>query len=484
MMNEPVGISILTNGERLPRLAACVSSILGGTSYRPLIVAVHDNGSVDGTSEWLREVSSVEPPGVEWRVGRSETDMGVSVGTNRAMDMVSDCGWAMHVESDFELLPPELSGWDVGWLDSALRWMSSEGCDYLYLRRIVDEREVRAHWWWRWPGRVARFEGPFCEVPGFWWSNNPHLRNDRALRRAGVVPIPERDGENKRSSFWSLSEARAKAPPNPAVTVPGLFVHEWDGGDGFGCGRFDAFGASSCKYGFFVDPASAWCRACDAAAPSNCLAEHVDRFLMLASGRLEASVATVWVDREVLHGTLAPSLEGLRVERLLARGEPWTCLASEYNRLMDSASCDVVVFVEPDVEFSRDAFENVVAAVRRPDVGAAGLIGAAKGSGEVWSRDIEDERDVDTLDACVLAVDRRMGFRFDDRLFPGLHLHVEDYCCQARAAGSRCVVVPARRFEHHSTTWSREGPDWGDYSKYKAVLLDKWRGVLGEVVTT
>jgi len=479
-----VGISILTNGERLDYLRRCVESLLARTSYRPLVVAIYDNASTDGTAIYIDRLKESRELGVEWRSGRAVVDQGVSVGINRAMAMVADCEWAIHVESDFELIDPDASGHGRDWLEKAVEWAEGAGCDYLYLRRILDEREVMAHWWWRWPGRIAPSAEPFQMLPGFWWSNNPALRRNPALAAAGVLPLPERPRESKDRPYWSKSEMEAVRPPNAAIMPHGVFAHEWSEPRLLGCDRFERHGMSTCKYGFFQDPGSMWCRVCDPMAPWNCLAEHYDAYQALLKGDVDASVATVWVRAGVLHDILARSLSGCRVERLLTRGRPETCLATEYNRMLGDATSDVVVFCEPDAEFSHDGLQNVVEAVQRPDVGAAGLVGARRPDGEIWSRDASVEQDVETLDACVMGVDRTKGFKFDDGTFTGLHLHVEDYCCQVRAAGLRCLVVPSRRFEHHSTTWSERGPDWGDYGKWKRTLLDKWRGRLGEVRTT
>jgi hypothetical protein len=488
----PVGISILTNGRRLGEMQKCVSSLLSSTSRRPLILAVFDNGSTDDTWKWLGGMSHHadsfdELEQVEWRVRRSDEDLGVSVGTNKAMAMVADCEWAIHIESDFELLPPEISGHGMDWLDRAIEWMELNGRDYLYLRRIIDEKETAAHWWWRWPGRIADSDEPFQRMPGFWWSNNPHLRRNRALYSAGVIPVPERPKENKDKDYWSKSEEETKAPPNAAITRFGLFVHDPGSRDPSiktGCGRFDKHGAITCKYGFFQDPESKWCRACDPLAPWTCIAEHFEGWRRIVEKKIDATVATVWVDKAVLNGILAKSLSGCNVERLLTKGKPDTCLAAEYNKMLDVATSDIVVFAEPDAEFSYDGLENLVAAVSRPGVGAAGLVGARKQDGEVWAAKITTEMDVETLDTCIVAVDRRKGIRFDEATFTGLHMHVEDFCCQVRAKKMRCIVVPARKFEHHSTTWRVRGPDWGDYGVHKRVLLEKWREVLGEVTTT
>src|SRR3989344_1635136 len=183
MYDKLIGVSILTNGNRLGYLQACVSSFIANCYYRPLVVAIYNNGSTDGTEEWLK-TSLPKAYGVTWRVLNNHDDEGCAAGTNQALELVRECEYVLHLESDFEHLTQELTGEDKLWLRRAIAVME-EGADFLYLRRMVDEREMLAPWWSQWMPRVDGKDdsGRYLRCPGFWWSNNPHLHRTEAMYR-------------------------------------------------------------------------------------------------------------------------------------------------------------------------------------------------------------------------------------------------------------------------------------------------------------
>jgi glycosyltransferase involved in cell wall biosynthesis len=475
---KPVGVSILTSGNRLPLLEQCVRAFLAYCAYRPLVIAVFDNASSHDP------MPDPEAYAVEWRYERSDTNLGVSMGTNRALAMADDCEYGIHIESDFELLPPHMSGHDRMWLHRAIEHMENTACDYLYLRRMMDQRDIKLHWWDKWASRVREEEDVYIDVPGFWWSNNPALRHTLSLKAQGVLPIPERPGEHKGKPNWGDSELKAKAPAQPWLLKWGVFIHETASHGHFmgrpGCGFCGPYGASSCKYGFFMDPDSPWCRTCDTLLDWTDMPEHKARNEKADKGKLGCTVVSVWTNRETLDKILLPCLSHGMVERLLVKGQPNFCLAKAYNKALDEARTDIVSFIHPDVDFSPDALVEACSVIKRDDIGAVGLVGAEAHQKQVWATSRCGITDVQTLDSCFLVIDRRKGFRFDEETFDELHLCVEDYCCQVRDAELRAVVVDCASFNHHSETWSVRGCNWGKYPLYRERLRAKW----GDVATT
>ena len=272
-MKTTVGVSILTNGNRLSRLKRSVDSLLENCSYRPLCIGIFDNGSTDGTKDW----TPPEVDGVEYKIVRSEKDLGCSIGTNKACDLVSGCQYALHLESDFELLPESLTGQDDKWLDRAIDFMDEGGCDYLYLRKITNEDEMLMHFWSQWMPKITEEKGEYLRCPDFWFSQNPHIRRNSAM--SGVLPVPEFEGDNKSSDVWNKSEMETGKPPNAWIHRFGLFVHEWDSSDDLpmGCGRFSE-GASTCKYGWFKSGSGKWCDGCDLSKGFRDMHDHDMRF--------------------------------------------------------------------------------------------------------------------------------------------------------------------------------------------------------------
>jgi len=276
MYDKPVGVSVLTNGTRLEYLKACVSSLVHNCYYRPLVVGIFDNGSTDGTRKWMAGLPATY--GVEWRVERSEGDLGCAAGTNRACALVRDCEFALHLESDFEHLPQEITGEDKLWLRRAVTFMDDEGANYLYLRRMVDERDLAMHWWSQWMEKIegADGSGRYMRCPGFWWSNNPHLRRNEALYANGTLPLSEALDGPKGTPGWSKPELSAKRPHGTWIHHWGIFVHERQS---YGS-KLDVHGCvpDGCKYGLFLDGTGPFCAACERKAGFEDMKHHEERF--------------------------------------------------------------------------------------------------------------------------------------------------------------------------------------------------------------
>ena len=260
-----VGVSVLTNGAQVEYLKDTLAAFLGNCHYRPLVIGIFDNGSTDGTWDYMQSLTSSY--GIEWRIEHSDVDLGLSMGVNRSMDLVREFDYAIHLESDWHHLPESESGVDKMWLHRALTWMEKGKCDFLYLRRMVDEREMRMHWWSQWFDKVVDEDEDYLSIPTFWWSNNPALRRNEALYQAGILPHLEIANENKQSPDWTKSELGAGIPPQPWIHRWGIFIHErpthGDYASKTGCGRYDVPGISTCKYGFFKDGTDRFCQGCD-----------------------------------------------------------------------------------------------------------------------------------------------------------------------------------------------------------------------------
>jgi glycosyltransferase involved in cell wall biosynthesis len=276
MYVKPIGVSIITNGNRLGYLQACVNTLLSNCYYRPLVVAVYNNGSTDGTEDWLK-TGLPKAYGVTWRVLHNDEDEGCAAGTNQALELVRECEYVLHLESDFELLPQELTGEDKLWLRRAVDLME-DGCDFLYLRKMVDEFEMTAHWWAQWMPRVDGTDasGKHLRCPGFWWSNNPHLHRTEAMYRRGVLPLDAAADGPKGTPGWSRPELNAAKPGETWIHKWGLFVHDRPTHELKL--NFRGCGPDGCKYGFLKSGSDAFCRCCDRDAGFSGMPEHEARF--------------------------------------------------------------------------------------------------------------------------------------------------------------------------------------------------------------
>ena len=285
--NEPVGVSILTNGARRLRLQSCISSFLASCYYRPLVIAILDNGSVDGTFAYLQTLPDTKPYGVEFRIKQLTADMGCAYGTNLSHQMVNDCKYALHLESDFFHLPPEISGIDRMWLHRALEFMETGECDYLYLRRMRSENEMAMHWWSQWMPKITEERGEYLNCPDFWWSNNPSLRRVQALYDSKTLPLDENKDGKKGEPGWSMPELKAPKPPHPWIHKWGVFIHEPGMIElaGLKSNRFgnvqcgELLGTSFCKYGFYIDQVNRhFCNVCNMEKGFRDMKEHDERW--------------------------------------------------------------------------------------------------------------------------------------------------------------------------------------------------------------
>ena len=274
-MNQTIGISILTNGSRSSDLQRCLCSLLKNCCYRPLVIGITDNGSVDDTSQRLKDLMMSEMYGIEFRSNGYSRDNGCAVGTNSSIKLVSDCELQLHLESDFELLSPEESGIDKMWLHRAVSHLESVDCDYLYLRRMCNERESAMHWWDQWMSQMGEKRGNYVRCNGFWWSNNPVLFRLQALMDADVLPLDMSLDGAKGTPGWSQPELQAGSPPNAWIHQWGMFVHEKPN---FALSCECKFGGV-CKYGFFKHPNDgAWCGCCDSSKDFTDMDKHRSRY--------------------------------------------------------------------------------------------------------------------------------------------------------------------------------------------------------------
>lgn len=275
---EKIGVSILTNETRLEYLQVCLSSFLKTCYYRPLKMAVFNNGSTDKTHEWCK--SNLKGGyAIEWVYDYSERDLGCAAGSNKASELVSDCKYVLHLESDFRAIPESLSGCDKHWLHRAVDFMETGVCDYLYLRRMMTEEDIRQHWWAQWFTKKLHQKDCYMECPNLWWSNNPHLRRNDAIYQAGCLPLNESIDGPKGTPGWCAPEMKTPRPHKPWIHKWGIFVHEAPPNNFLS--QMTGCSISGCKYGFFkpYDGADLFCKCCNREKDFTDMQSHYERFL-------------------------------------------------------------------------------------------------------------------------------------------------------------------------------------------------------------
>lgn len=165
-----------------------------------------------------------------------------------------------------------------------------------------------------------------------------------------------------------------------------------------------------------------------------------------------------------------------------------SCAARAYNRGIEKAKADVVVFAHQDVYLPSGWIQNVFQSIERVERagytwGVLGVFGVPNESpslpgGFCYSTGLQKllgapfvaPMPARTLDELVLIVRRSSGLRFDVQL-PGFHLYGTDICLQATTAGLKNFIVPA--FCIHNTNGISQLPAsfWQAYF----YLRRKWK---------
>ena len=160
--------------------------------------------------------------------------------------------------------------------------------------------------------------------------------------------------------------------------------------------------------------------------------------------------------------------------------------ALAYNRVLDGATDDILIFTHSDVYFPRGWFAHLSAeldalSARDPNWAVAGLIGLTnynQFAGRIWDTGLdrmigvalEKPVRVAAFDEVVLIFRRDSGLRFDPNL-PDFHLYGADLLFTAEARG-RSVYVLDLPVLHNSKPIERLPPTFGDSYKY---VVKKWR---------
>lgn len=169
------------------------------------------------------------------------------------------------------------------------------------------------------------------------------------------------------------------------------------------------------------------------------------------------AVAT-YGSREILANNLlaSPCFENGHPHQILIEQDSGSA-AEAYNRAIDEASNDLIVFVHNDVILPRGWTEQLQSALEHleavdPEWGVLGCFGVTSigehrgylfspGPG-ILGAPFQTPQPVRVLDEIVLILRKSSGLRFDATL-PSFHLYGTDICLRADAAGRKSYVVPA-----------------------------------------
>ena len=208
------------------------------------------------------------------------------------------------------------------------------------------------------------------------------------------------------------------------------------------------------------------------------------------SDREKLSIVVAVNNVDVLEKNLlrSPQLaQGAQHELIIKRDYSSAGLA--YNRAIDEASNDLIMFVHQDVFLPEDWFSELEQALsylegNKIKWGVLGCYGcsedAPQGKGSVYTTGLgvhgtplANPEPVETLDEIVLILRRSSRLRFDSEM-PHFHLYGTDICLSARLRGLGCHAVQA--FCIHNTNQILRLPDeyWACYDYIKR----KWRSYL------
>lgn len=178
----------------------------------------------------------------------------------------------------------------------------------------------------------------------------------------------------------------------------------------------------------------------------------------MPAGRPITFVVTTYGTGEVLENNFlaSPCLRHPHRHQILVQRD-YISAAKAYNRAIDRADNDLMIFAHQDVIFLEPWLSQLEQALNYLDAedvawGVLGCYGRARdgsGQGCIYSPGrgliglpFERPALVRTLDEIVLIFKKSSGLRFDDRL-PHFHMYAADICMRAESRGLANYVVPA-----------------------------------------
>jgi hypothetical protein len=279
-------------------LEQTINSFLENTNIpEDTIWYIFHNGSFDSpVINAVRRMTEKWGDKVHFMLFCEDKNYGVGAGINKLNDWLKLSQYSLFLEGDWITLPELISGCDKNWLVDALHWMVYENIEQVQLRKYlndVDDRQFGLGYWTN-EHNVERVEGDFVHLKQREYTNNPHIRNNKAYFDKGIFPLQEfydEDGnptELKTSTHWGQAEIASQNKGNQLKSVwlkGGLMVHC----DHFpyttldqikkhitGC-DYDDGSLLHCKYGFPF-PRKEFCTHCDATKSFTDLEEHNWRF--------------------------------------------------------------------------------------------------------------------------------------------------------------------------------------------------------------
>ena len=174
-------------------------------------------------------------------------------------------------------------------------------------------------------------------------------------------------------------------------------------------------------------------------------------------------------------------------EIIFQRG--YASAASAYNRALEKAKADLVIFAHQDVYFPDgwlDSLRRTLDLLSHTDPywGVLGVWGGVRkgrlpgymywtGVNGIAGKPFSGLREVRSLDEVVLILRKSSGLRFDERL-SGYHCYGTDICLESNRQGRKCYVFPG--FCVHNTNVYGMLP--ADFWKGYLFLRNKWKSEL------
>ena len=256
----------------------------------------HNGQSDSPVIEIVKKMTEKWNNKVQFMLFCENKNYGVGVGINKLNEYLKLTHYSLFLEGDWLTMSQEFTNCDKNWLVDALHWMVYEKIEQVQLRKYlndVDDRQFGLGYWTN-EHNVKRIEGDFVYLKEREYTNNPHIRNNKAYFDKGIFPLQEFYDENgeptelKTSTQWGQAEVKAEGLGKQLKSVwlkGGIMVHC----DHFpyttsnqikenitGC-EYNDGSLLHCKYGFPF-PRKEFCTHCDNTKPFTDLEKHNWRF--------------------------------------------------------------------------------------------------------------------------------------------------------------------------------------------------------------
>jgi len=160
----------------------------------------------------------------------------------------------------------------------------------------------------------------------------------------------------------------------------------------------------------------------------------------------------------------------------------WTSASKALNYGIKKSRNEVVICAHQDIKFHISWWENFLEQeCRLKDWGILGGVGIVGNKYKLtWGYNLDKPIKANSLDECLIVVNKKNNIWFDEKTFNGWHLYAADFCLQCKEKGLGIYIL-AGEFQHNWLANEKSRSWLEDTVPYRKKLSQKWKQ---RIVTT